>query len=227
MKRVYLIKELSYLLKILNVDTDRRTLKKVLLSDPFYPCLASISKTLSFYGVENEAYLADEKHLKGLKNVIIHTTEENGHFYILKEYSTDYVSLYDGVDKTISSSEFFSMWDGIILKTGKVHQNYHQSTHHDITFFYGILFLLLISFFLLLKGRMNLALILLDTMGCVFAINDAKLVASYRRQLEVIQNINTNQYPLIWVNDFIFPKEYDIQDLPYIQDEILHLNKTT
>ena len=54
-------------------------------------------------------------------------------------------------------------------------------------------------------------------------IKDAYLIAAYRHQLEMLQSKNISHYPHIWVNDYIFPKEYTIKDLQCIQDEIIQL----
>lgn len=53
--------------------------------------------------------------------------------------------------------------------------------------------------------------------------SDAYLIAAYRHQLEIIQEKNICHYPHIWVNDYIFPKEYTIKDLLCMQDEIIKL----
>ena len=39
----------------------------------------------------------------------------------------------------------------------------------------------------------------------------------------MIKEENISHYPHIWVNDYIFPKEYSIKDLQCIQNEIIQL----
>lgn len=168
MDSIYLIKELSYLLKVLNVKVDRGLLTKELLSDPCYPSLASVSKTLTFFGIDNEPYIVDKNHLSSLKNVIVHTIEENGHFYVLKECNDDYVRLYDGIDKTISKLEFLSVWDGITLKTNVAHLNYYPSYNYTASIALTASLLLVISGIYVLQGRMIVDLIL-DVIGLIFA----------------------------------------------------------
>ncbi|EGC86422.1 peptidase, C39 family [Prevotella denticola CRIS 18C-A] len=169
MDRIYLIKELSFLLKVANVKFNRSLLIKELLSDPCYPSLVSISKALSFFGIENESYIVDVKHLPSLKNVIVHTTDENGHFYVLKGCSKDDVHLYDGTDKTTSKSEFLSVWDGVTLKMSRVHQDYSPSHNHTLGIFLATLFLLAISSITILQGKMIQALFFLNIIGLALA----------------------------------------------------------
>lgn len=166
---MYLIKELSFLLKVSNVKINRSLLIKELLSDPSYPCLVSISKTLNFFGVENESYIVDIDHLSSLKNVIVHTTDENGHFYVLKGCCKDDVYLYDGSDKTISKSEFLSIWNGVTLKINRVHQDYHPSNNHTLSIFFATLFLLVVSSVSILQDKMIQALFFLNIIGMALA----------------------------------------------------------
>lgn len=119
MENRYLIDILQYILKTLSVSVKRKDIYKILFSDPSYPSLASISSTLSYFGIRNNAFLTDIEHLKGLKNIFIHTREDHGHFYILKNISDESVILYDGKNKIISIKEFIQRWDGVILMLGK------------------------------------------------------------------------------------------------------------
>ena len=169
MDRMYLIKELSFLLKVSNVKINRSLLIKELLSDPCYPSLLSISKTLIFFGVENESYIVDIDHLSSLKNVIVHTTDENGHFYVLKGCCKDDVYLYDGNDKTIPKSEFLSIWNGVTLKINRVHQDYYPSNNHTLSIFFATLFLLVVSSISILQDKMILALFFLNIIGLALA----------------------------------------------------------
>ena len=166
---MYLIKELSFLLKVSNAKFNRSLLIKELLSDPSYPSLVSISKTLSFFGVENESYIIDMDQLASLKNVIVHTTDENGHFYVLKGCCKDDVYLYDGSDKTISKSEFLSIWNGVTLKINRVHQDYHPSNNHTLSIFFATLFLLVVSSVSILQDKMIQALFFLNIIGMALA----------------------------------------------------------
>lgn len=119
MEDLYLIDIVESLLKRNSIYIERREIYKTLLSNPYYPSLASVSSTLTSFGLDNESYLSDIDHLSNYKNVVIHSKEQEGHFYILKDIdrNIEKVVLYDGKKKVISKNEFIELWDGIMLVT--------------------------------------------------------------------------------------------------------------
>lgn len=116
MRNGYIIDVVEKILFLNNIYANRKELFKVLFSSPVFPSLASISQTLSYYGLHNNAFVADLKHLLRLKNVIVHSIEkEEGHFYILTQIDCNTVTLYDGDETKISLEEFTIIWDGVVL----------------------------------------------------------------------------------------------------------------
>ena len=116
MRNGYIIDVVEKILFLNNIYANRKELFKVLFSSPVFPSLASISQTLSYYGLHNNAFVADLKHLLRLKNVIVHSIEkEEGHFYILTQIDCNTVTLYDGNETKISLEEFTVIWDGVVL----------------------------------------------------------------------------------------------------------------
>lgn len=116
MRNGYIIDVVEKILFLNDIHTNRKELFKVLFSSPVFPSLASTSQTLSYYGLHNNAFVADLKHLLRLKNVIVHSIEkEEGHFYILTQIDCNTVTLYDGDETKISLEEFTVIWDGVVL----------------------------------------------------------------------------------------------------------------
>ena len=116
MRNGYIIDVVEKILFLNDIHANRKELFKVLFSSPVFPSLASISQTLSYYGLHNNAFVADLKHLLRLKNVIVHSIEkEEGHFYILTQIDCNTVTLYDGDETKISLEEFTVIWDGVVL----------------------------------------------------------------------------------------------------------------
>ena len=116
MRNGYIIDVVEKILFLNDIHTNRKELFKVLFSSPVFPSLAAISQTLSYYGLHNNAFVADLKHLLKLKNVIVHSIEkEEGHFYILTQIDCNTVTLYDGDETKISLEEFTVIWDGVVL----------------------------------------------------------------------------------------------------------------
>lgn len=116
MRKGYIIDVVEKILFLNDIHTNRKELFKVLFSSPVFPSLAAISQTLSYYGLHNNAFVADLKHLLRLKNVIVHSIEkEEGHFYILTQIDCNTVTLYDGDETKISLEEFTVIWDGVVL----------------------------------------------------------------------------------------------------------------
>ena len=116
MRNEYIIDIVEKILFWNDVLINRKELFKVLFSSPVFPSLASVSQTLSYYGLHNNAFVTDLKHLLKLKNVIVHSIKkEEGHFYILTQIDSNTVTLYDGDETKISLEEFTVIWDGVVL----------------------------------------------------------------------------------------------------------------
>ncbi len=117
MRISYLINIVKYMLDIRSIHASRKEIFKILTSDPEYPSLESISAILSYYGITSNAYITDFNHIKELNDLIIHSNENGGHFYILKEQRDNLVYLYDGKNIKLTLKQFKDLWDGIILVT--------------------------------------------------------------------------------------------------------------
>lgn len=115
MKNDYLVNIVKYMLNVKSVYASRKEIFKILISDPHYPSLESISTILSYYGITGNAYIADFNHIKGLKNIIIHSNKNGGHFYILKKQNDNFIYLYDGRNIKLTFEQFKELWDGITL----------------------------------------------------------------------------------------------------------------
>lgn len=111
---VYLIDIIINILKQQSVFVSRNEVYKVLFSDSHFPSLASITTTLSYFGINSNAYFAHIDDLKGMSNALLHTNEREGHFYIMNSINDDVIDLYDGERKSLSISQFISLWDGIV-----------------------------------------------------------------------------------------------------------------
>lgn len=118
---VYLIDIIINILKQQSVFVSRNEVYKVLFSDSHFPSLASITTTLSYFGINSNAYFAHIDDLKGMSNALLHTNEREGHFYIMNSINDDVIDLYDGERKSISISQFISLWDGIVLTVKDKH----------------------------------------------------------------------------------------------------------
>lgn len=117
MRISYLVNIVKYMLDTRSIYASRKEIFKILTSDPEYPSLESISAILSYYGITSNAYITDFNHIKELNNPIIHSNENGGHFYILKEQRDNLVYLYDGKNIKLTLKQFEDLWDGIILVT--------------------------------------------------------------------------------------------------------------
>ena len=56
-----------------------------------------------------------------MSNALLHTNEKEGHFYIMNSINDDVIDLYDGKRKSLSISQFISLWDGIVLTVEDKH----------------------------------------------------------------------------------------------------------
>ena len=58
MRNGYIIDVVEKILFLNDIHTNRKDFFKVLFSSPVFPSLASISQTLSYYGLHNNAFVA-------------------------------------------------------------------------------------------------------------------------------------------------------------------------
>ncbi|EGQ12523.1 hypothetical protein, partial [Prevotella pallens] len=72
----YIIDVVEKILFLNNIYANRKELLKVLFSSPVFPSLASISQTLSYYGLHNNAFVA----------VPISSSNTEKHKYELMQY---------------------------------------------------------------------------------------------------------------------------------------------
>lgn len=179
MKNSYLIHIIQKTLSLENVLPDRKDILKVLFSSPTFPSLAAVSQTLSYFGLHNNAFITDLNHLFKLKNVIIHSIKEEGHFYILTEIDDHSVKLYDGKEKRMSIEDFTAIWDGVVLQVeDKENINIKQST--NLLFFCGLGFLLyLLLYFCFTISIQSTILLLFDSIG--FTLSALLLREHFRR----------------------------------------------
>lgn len=76
MRNGYIIDVVEKILFLNNIYSNRKELLKVLFSSPVFPSLASISQTLSYYGLHNNAFVA----------VPISSSNTEKHKYELMQY---------------------------------------------------------------------------------------------------------------------------------------------
>lgn len=113
---LYIISIIKYYLKAYKIAFKEKDVYKVLTTDPDFPSLAAISKTLNYFGLETSAYqLNHEEDYNNLRNNIIHATLGDGHFFIIQKVHEKDIVLYDGQKHTINKEQFQRIWNGVIL----------------------------------------------------------------------------------------------------------------
>jgi len=162
----YLVDIVQYLLRAKKVKAPRKEICVSLYSDPSFPSLAAISQTLAYFGFKNDAFAADIDHLKKLSNILVHSKENDGHFYVLKEIKNNTAVLYDGNYKTVSIQRFTGIWDGILLTLGSKTSApvYSGKDQLQIRFNYFVLSIILLYGFFMLSG-ISAVQFLIDTIG--------------------------------------------------------------
>lgn len=128
MTNKYIIDIIKYMLSRNEIYASRKNIYKVLCSDSTYPSLASVSSTLSYFGVKTNAFITDLEHLKSYKDVIVHLKNADGHFFVMRKIDDNNIILYDGVNKPLTINEFKNLWDGVLLipdavATSKISKN--------------------------------------------------------------------------------------------------------
>ena len=115
MTNKYIIDIIKYMLSRNDIYASRNNIYKVLCSDPTYPSLASVSSTLSYFGIKTNAFITDLEHLKSYKDVIVHLKNSDGHFFVMRKIDDNNIILYDGENKSLAINEFKNLWDGVLL----------------------------------------------------------------------------------------------------------------
>lgn len=151
MNNLYVIDIIRYYLKKYNVSFKGKDLYKILMSDPYFPSMASLSRTFSILGIKSYAYKVETVDLHSIENSIVHTTLHNGHFFVLKSLENRYVTLYDGSKYHLPIDEFFKIWDKIVLIVKKPTQaKEHKQKSISVSYALLISLICVISFFTLL-----------------------------------------------------------------------------
>lgn len=166
MGNIYILDIISYYLEEYKLSYKRHDLYKVLISDPSYPSMASISCTMAYYGITSAAYkISDRVSIQSIEGAIVHTSILRGHFFILKKIGKECVLLYDGHNVKLALDDFQKVWDGVVLIPQKP-QNKTEETQRVFPNF-GAILLAIIFFVTLAASLPNSAtqLILNDFIG--------------------------------------------------------------
>lgn len=125
---LYIMSLIKYYLRAYKIAFKDKELCKVLVTDPDFPSLASVSRTLNYYGLPSAAYLADKESVPSLKGKLIHVSSNEGHFFVVRDQSEDNLTLFDGKIYTLSVNDFLEAWDGVVLivEEPKVVNTFHR-----------------------------------------------------------------------------------------------------
>ena len=82
---LYIMNLIKLYLKAYKIAFNDKELCKVLVTDPDFPSLASVSRTLNYYGLASDAYLLDKQEkVTSLKGMLVHVSLNEGHFFVVK-----------------------------------------------------------------------------------------------------------------------------------------------
>lgn len=113
---LYIMNLIKLYLKAYKIAFNDKELCKVLVTDPDFPSLASVSRTLNYYGLASDAYLLDKQEkVTSLKGMLVHVSLNEGHFFVVKKQSEDSLTLFDGKSYNLPVNEFLNVWDGVAL----------------------------------------------------------------------------------------------------------------
>ena len=113
---LYIMNLIKLYLKAYKIAFNDKELYKVLVTDPDFPSLASVSRTLNYYGLSSDAYLLDKlENVTSLKGKLVHSSLNGGHFFVVKKQSEDSLTLFDGKSYSLPVNEFLKVWDGVAL----------------------------------------------------------------------------------------------------------------
>lgn len=151
------------------------------MSDPSGQSLAAISRTLSYFGIKSEAYKTNIVTLKNTTLPIVHTSQNDGHFFVLKDMGKEKATLYDEHNTMLSISNFINIWDGIVLVVEKESRGY-EVHNMKLNISYCFFSLVLLLFTLLSCNSVPVALVaLLDFLGIYtcYILGNRKLGLSF------------------------------------------------
>ena len=163
----YIVQIIDRVLKHWSVKNDIKDTRSILYSNPTFPSIKAVHDTLTYYGIKSNVYHADFEHIKDKPHSVIHTNNDGGHFYYIREIDDKKVCLYDGTNRTIAKNIFLNIWDGVVLliegKDAIQASSYPINKPH---FFASLLIVLFIIEILVFFGELNSVIILvLDVVG--------------------------------------------------------------
>lgn len=147
---LYIMSLIKFYLRAYKIAFNDKDLCKVLVTDPDFPSLASVSRTLNYYGLSSDAYLLDkQENVTSLKGKLVHASLNAGHFFVVKKQRKDSLTLFDGKSYNLSVDEFLKVWDGValIVEAPKNENAFHRGCPSVQT---GMVFLAVLCSFLLL-----------------------------------------------------------------------------
>lgn len=112
---LYIMSLIKYYLRVYKIAFKDKELCKVLVTDPDFPSLAAVSRTLNYYGLPSAAYLGDKESVPSLKGKLIHVSSNEGHFFVVRKQNGDSLTLFDGKSYTLSVNDFLKVWNGVFL----------------------------------------------------------------------------------------------------------------
>lgn len=113
---LYIMSLIKYYLRAYKIAFKDKELCKVLVTDPDFPSLASVSRTLNYYGLSSDAYLLEkQENVTSLKGKLVRISSNEGHFFVVRIQNADSLTLFDGKNYTLSVNDFLKVWDGVVL----------------------------------------------------------------------------------------------------------------
>ena len=228
MDNKYIVDILYYMLKQQGIYAYREDVCIALYSSPNFPSLASISQSLSIFGVCGEAFLTDLDHLKTLKGALVHLNDKTERFFIFKENAIEFgnknahviitsiISLQcryckehvKDLTNILRCAPDQYLWR--IYIAGILPMNGHKDKFQIINRFQ----LMLLSAYLTNKECCFQMLREWDIHGKGQIREDA--INKYYDMLNFIRKMPITHYPTILINGRILPKEYSISDIQFI-----------
>lgn len=117
--------DLNYLFQYLEkegITIDKTEFLYQIKSHPDYPSLLSISDTLSFFSIENQAIQVDSSEIELVPDAFIALlTKDHGHqhLYLVEQKDDKYFLFSEGKNVEISKAELIEKWRGIVLLVEK------------------------------------------------------------------------------------------------------------
>lgn len=144
----YIVHIIKQILTINGINDSSKKIREIICSDPDFPSALSVIRTLYYYGLLANAYKADIYSLrKEKKTRIIHCTNGAGHFFLVKDISSNTIKLYEGKEHIIEIASFVKWWDGIVIVIdGKEERLTFKGTKHNVLNLLWIAILIILSF---------------------------------------------------------------------------------